>query len=261
MPQDDQRPERSPVTADLPEDSRHGRRPTTDRVVFGVTAVLTLAFVLWGSIATDSLESVSSDLLGGLIHNGGWAFMLAASGFVVFALWLAISRYGRISLGQEGEEPEFRTVSWVAMMFSAGDGHRPDVLRGERTAGPLHRSAAGYPPRRRGRGDADRHGHHPLPLDAPPLGDLRRRRARHRVQHLPAAPSGRRSAPSSSRSSGSATPGAVPAGSSTSSRSSRRSSAPQPPSAWARSRSAAGSTSSTGGRRRAPACWSPSSPC
>ncbi|MFJ3840883.1 BCCT family transporter [Streptomyces sp. NPDC054904] len=91
-------------------------------VVFGVTAVLTLAFVLWGALATDSLESVSSSLLKGLIHNGGWAFMLAASGFVVFALWLAISRYGRISLGREGEAPEFRTVSWVAMMFSAGMG-------------------------------------------------------------------------------------------------------------------------------------------
>ncbi|MET9606936.1 BCCT family transporter [Streptomyces sp. NPDC006512] len=91
-------------------------------VVFGVTAVLTLAFVLWGAIATDSLESVSSSLLKGLIHNGGWAFMLAATGFVVFALWLAISRYGRISLGREDEGPEFRTVSWVAMMFSAGMG-------------------------------------------------------------------------------------------------------------------------------------------
>lgn len=122
VPQDDQRPESPPVTADLSEDPHHGRKPATDRVVFGVTAVLTLAFVLWGSIATDSLESVSTDLLEGLIHNGGWAFMLAASGFVVFALWLAISRYGRISLGQEGEEPEFRTVSWVAMMFSAGMG-------------------------------------------------------------------------------------------------------------------------------------------
>ena len=61
-------------------------------------------------------------MLSGLIHNGGWAFMLAASGFVVFALWLAISRYGRIHLGAEGEEPEFKTVSWVAMMFSAGMG-------------------------------------------------------------------------------------------------------------------------------------------
>ncbi|WWQ69215.1 BCCT family transporter [Streptomyces sp. Q6] len=90
--------------------------------MFGVTAVLTLAFVVWGSVATDSLESVSTRLLNGLIHNGGWAFMLAASGFVVFALWLAISRYGKITLGKEGEEPEFRTVSWVAMMFSAGMG-------------------------------------------------------------------------------------------------------------------------------------------
>ncbi|MYT74522.1 BCCT family transporter [Streptomyces sp. cg28] len=90
--------------------------------MFGVTAGLTLAFVVWGSVATDNLESVSTHALNGLIHNGGWAFMLAASAFVVFALWLAISRYGKITLGKEGEEPEFRTVSWVAMMFSAGMG-------------------------------------------------------------------------------------------------------------------------------------------
>ncbi|MEW2568433.1 BCCT family transporter [Streptomyces sp. NPDC047070] len=105
-------------------DAQEGResRPRTDWVVFGVTAVLTVAFVIWGAVATDSLESASTTMLNGLIHNGGWAFMLAASGFVVFALWLAISRYGRIHLGAEGEEPEFRTVSWVAMMFSAGMG-------------------------------------------------------------------------------------------------------------------------------------------
>ncbi|MFC5904610.1 BCCT family transporter [Streptomyces zhihengii] len=110
------------VTADLPEPPHESGRPSTDRVVFGVTAVLTLAFVLWGAIATDTLEDVSDSMLSGLIHNGGWAFVLAASGFVVFALWLAISRYGRIRLGQENEEPEFRTVSWIAMMFSAGMG-------------------------------------------------------------------------------------------------------------------------------------------
>ncbi|AQS66464.1 BCCT family transporter [Streptomyces pactum] len=97
-------------------------KPRTDRVVFGVTAVLTLAFVIWGAAGTDSLEDASGSMLGGLMHNGGWAFVLAASGFVVFALWLAASRYGRIHLGAEGEKPEFRTVSWVAMMFSAGMG-------------------------------------------------------------------------------------------------------------------------------------------
>ncbi|MFF3286643.1 BCCT family transporter [Streptomyces sp. NPDC003023] len=110
------------MTADLPEPAHETERATTDRVVFGVTAVLTLAFVVWGAVATDALENVSDRLLSGLIHNGGWAFVLAASGFVVFALWLAVSRYGRIRLGQENEEPEFRTVSWIAMMFSAGMG-------------------------------------------------------------------------------------------------------------------------------------------
>ncbi|MDT0345408.1 BCCT family transporter [Streptomyces litchfieldiae] len=97
-------------------------RPRTDPIVFGVAAVLTLAFVMWGAVASDSLADVSGDMLTSVIHNAGWGFVLAASGFVVFALWLAISRYGRITLGGEGEEPEFRTVSWIAMMFSAGMG-------------------------------------------------------------------------------------------------------------------------------------------
>ncbi len=105
-----------------PSDIPGGPGQHTDWVVFGVTAAITVAFVIWGSVATDSLKSASDKMLSGLIHNGGWGFMLAASGFVVFALWLAISRYGRIHLGAEGEEPEFKTVSWVAMMFSAGMG-------------------------------------------------------------------------------------------------------------------------------------------
>nr|WP_309237987.1 BCCT family transporter [Streptomyces albidus (ex Kaewkla and Franco 2022)] len=91
-------------------------------MVFGVTAALTLGFIVWGAVATDSLESVSTTMLNSTMHNGGWAFVLAASGFVVFSLWLAFSRYGKITLGKEGEQPEFKTVSWVAMMFSAGMG-------------------------------------------------------------------------------------------------------------------------------------------
>ncbi|MFF8382079.1 BCCT family transporter [Streptomyces kanasensis] len=114
---------RLPVKAALPGRHPHeDKAPVTDPVVFGVTAVLTLGFVIWGATATDTLESVSDTMLDGLMHHGGWAFVLAASGFVVFALWLAISRYGRIQLGQEHEKPEFSTVSWVAMMFSAGMG-------------------------------------------------------------------------------------------------------------------------------------------
>jgi choline/carnitine/betaine transport len=93
-----------------------------DKVVFGVAAALVVAFLLWGLLSTPTLSAVTASVLAGVIAGGGWAFVLAASAFVVFAIWLAISRYGRIPLGHDNEKPEFRTVSWVAMMFSAGMG-------------------------------------------------------------------------------------------------------------------------------------------
>ena len=98
------------------------RHYSTDKIVFGVAAVLVVAFLAWGLFATDSLSSVATSVLNGVIHSGGWAFVLAASFFVVFAIWLAISKYGRIPLGKDDETPEFKTISWIAMMFSAGMG-------------------------------------------------------------------------------------------------------------------------------------------
>jgi choline/carnitine/betaine transport len=93
-----------------------------DRVVFGVAAALVVAFLAWGIASADTLSTVATEVLGGLVDLGGWAFVLAASGFVVFALYLAFSRFGTIPLGRDDEGPEFRTVSWIAMMFSAGMG-------------------------------------------------------------------------------------------------------------------------------------------
>jgi choline/carnitine/betaine transport len=93
-----------------------------DRVIFGVAAGLVVAFVVWGIASTGTLSSVSAAVLAAVITGGGWAFVLVASGFVVFALWVAFSRYGKIPLGADDELPEFRTVSWIAMMFSAGMG-------------------------------------------------------------------------------------------------------------------------------------------
>ena len=98
------------------------KRYPTDKIVFGVAAALVVAFLIWGLFATETLSSVATSVLAGVIHGGGWGFVLAASAFVVFAIWLAISKYGRIPLGRDDEGPEFRTISWIAMMFSAGMG-------------------------------------------------------------------------------------------------------------------------------------------
>ncbi|WP_181782450.1 BCCT family transporter [Pseudonocardia pini] len=98
------------------------QKQPTDRIVFGVAAALVVAFIVWGILGTESLSSVASAVLGGIMSGGGWFFILTASAFVVFAIYLAASRYGKIPLGRDDETPEFRTSSWVAMMFSAGMG-------------------------------------------------------------------------------------------------------------------------------------------
>lgn len=98
------------------------QKQPTDKIVFGVAAALVVAFIIWGAVGTESLTSVASAVLGGIMSGGGWFFILAASAFVVFAIYLAASRYGKIPLGRDDEGPEFRTSSWVAMMFSAGMG-------------------------------------------------------------------------------------------------------------------------------------------
>ena len=87
-----------------------------DRVVFGVTAVIAIAFLVWGFISTESLASVSGKSLSWVMANLGWLFVTAASTFVGFVLWLAFGKFGNIPLGRDGEEPEFRTVSWITMM-------------------------------------------------------------------------------------------------------------------------------------------------
>ena len=97
--------------------------PRIDPIVFWTAAVLSAVFVAWGIFFTDNLAAVfNAVLFNFLVPNFGWVFILATFGFLVFSLYLAFSRYGRIRLGGEDEQPEFRTVSWVAMMFSAGMG-------------------------------------------------------------------------------------------------------------------------------------------
>ncbi|ETA08541.1 MULTISPECIES: BCCT family transporter [Gordonia] len=110
-------------------DSSHGRgggsrpaRPRLDPVVFSVTALIVIAFVAWGLADKDGLNSTSADVLGWITTNLGWLFILSATGFVIFAVFLAVSKYGRIPLGRDDETPQFRTISWIAMMFSAGMG-------------------------------------------------------------------------------------------------------------------------------------------
>src|SRR5690625_4681712 len=87
-----------------------------------ISLALTLIFILWGAITPNNLESVSSAAQSFLQTRFGWFYLISASTILIFTIYLAFSKYGNIKLGKDDEEPEYSTMSWFAMLFSAGMG-------------------------------------------------------------------------------------------------------------------------------------------
>ncbi|GGN92624.1 glycine betaine uptake BCCT transporter [Saccharibacillus kuerlensis] len=91
-------------------------------MVFVVALTIIIAFVLWGAFFPEQLGNSAQIALDFSTEKFGWFYLLTAFGFLVFALYLAFGRFGRIKLGKDEDEPEYSTTSWFAMLFSAGMG-------------------------------------------------------------------------------------------------------------------------------------------
>lgn len=55
--------------------------------------------------------------------HGGWIYTLAVNLFIVFCLYMAFGKFGKIRLGGKRAKPEFSLWAWFAMLFSAGIGN------------------------------------------------------------------------------------------------------------------------------------------
>jgi len=93
-----------------------------DKVIVGAVGAVIIGFVAWGVVAPQQVFDISSGALTWVMHNLGWIFNVLAIGMVLLLLVIALSRYGKIPLGLDGEKPEYGTASWAAMLFGAGIG-------------------------------------------------------------------------------------------------------------------------------------------
>ncbi|WP_114953443.1 BCCT family transporter [Sphingosinicella terrae] len=90
--------------------------------VFFVSAALILAFVLFGSLFADEAGRLFAAAQATIILDFGWFYIVAVAGFLLFVLFLMLSRYGDVKLGPDDSEPDYSYLSWLAMLFSAGMG-------------------------------------------------------------------------------------------------------------------------------------------
>lgn len=90
--------------------------------VFLTSALLILSF----AIGTLAFPNIASSIMGNArtwtLENFDWLFVIATNFIFIFCLAIALSPLGNIRLGGQQARPEFSTLSWVAMLFSAGMG-------------------------------------------------------------------------------------------------------------------------------------------
>ncbi len=90
--------------------------------VFTISVAIALAFIIWGVAAPSNLETVTTAIQGFITNELGWFYLLAATGFLIFSLYLIFSPYGKIKLGKPDEKPEYNYLTWFSFLFTAGMG-------------------------------------------------------------------------------------------------------------------------------------------
>lgn len=90
--------------------------------VFIIAGGLIVLFVILTLVFPDQAGETFGDVRTGVSDVFDWLFILGANVFIIFMVYLAMSKYGAIRLGGVDGEKEFSDISWIAMLFSAGMG-------------------------------------------------------------------------------------------------------------------------------------------
>lgn len=90
--------------------------------VFIYSAIVVAIVVLIGAFLPTQFDSVTSQISGWITEKLGWYYMILTTVIVFFCIFLIFSPIGKLKLGKPNDKPEFNTISWFAMLFSAGMG-------------------------------------------------------------------------------------------------------------------------------------------
>ncbi|WP_099984932.1 BCCT family transporter [Staphylococcus pseudintermedius] len=90
--------------------------------VFLVSAIIVFAIVLIGVFIPTQFGEFTNTIKLWITDKLGWYYLILTTIIVFFCIFLIFSPIGKLKLGRPNDKPEFNTVSWFAMLFSAGMG-------------------------------------------------------------------------------------------------------------------------------------------
>ena len=90
--------------------------------VFIYSAIVVAIVVLIGAIWPTQFGDVTNEIKLWITDKLGWYYLILTTIIVFFCVFLMFSPIGKLKLGKPNDKPEFNTISWFAMLFSAGMG-------------------------------------------------------------------------------------------------------------------------------------------
>jgi len=91
-----------------------------DRVNFSITVIVLLSMSIPLLVFPEQSAAVLKTAYAWIAETFGWFYILTGAAALAIVLYIGMSRFGKIRLGDG--EPEFSTVSWISMLFAAGIG-------------------------------------------------------------------------------------------------------------------------------------------
>lgn len=95
---------------------------TINPPVFYTAGALILALVLFAVISPETAQAGFGAIQAWILANASWFYILVVAIILICVVFLAVSRYGDLKLGPDHSEPDYRSLTWFAMLFSAGMG-------------------------------------------------------------------------------------------------------------------------------------------
>ncbi|MCC5908090.1 MAG: BCCT family transporter [Balneolaceae bacterium] len=90
--------------------------------VFWPSVILITILIVGTILAGDAAEIAFNTARVNITDWASWLFVAGVNIFIGFSIYFAFSKFGKIRLGGQDTEPEFSTMAWFAMLFSAGMG-------------------------------------------------------------------------------------------------------------------------------------------
>ncbi|WGD37254.1 BCCT family transporter [Lysinibacter sp. HNR] len=102
--------------------SFENKKTTVHRWVFWPAAIVVVLFVVFAATLPNVADSFFDTIQSSIVRNFNWYYVLLATFFVIFCLWVGFGKFGEIKLGKDADEPEFSFGSWLSLLFAAGMG-------------------------------------------------------------------------------------------------------------------------------------------